>query len=98
MFVLVVRMEIHIPYSRSLKEKRMVRRSLLDGLRREFGVSCAEVDHPDAHQILSVGAAAVNGDAPLLDRMGMDIRSYVERRGEGMITSYRSECLPWRWE
>ncbi len=76
----------------------MLRRSLLDGLRKEFGLSCAEVATPDAHQVLSLGAVAVNGSGPLLERMGQDIRSYVERQGDGMISSYRAECLPWRWE
>ena len=98
MFVLVVEMEIHIPYSRSLKEKRSVRRSLMDGLRRTFGVCIAEVDRPDAHQVLALGATAVNGDVELLERMGRDIRSYVERRGDGMISTFRAACLPWRWE
>lgn len=98
MFVLVIEMEIHIPYSRSLKEKRSVRRSLMDGLRQTFGVCVAEVDHPDAHQVLALGVTAVNGNVELLDRMGRDIRTYVERQGDGMISTFRAACLPWRWE
>ena len=98
MFILVVAMEIHIPYSRSLKEKRSVRHSLMEGLRRTFGVCVAEVEHPDAHQLLSLGATAVSGDAELLDRMGRDIPAYVERQGDGVIASFKTACVPWRWE
>ena len=95
MFLLVVEMEIHIPFSRSLKEKRGVKLPLVEGLRRTFGLAVAEVDHPDSHQVLSLGLAGVSGDPGLLERMGTDVRSWVETHTDATLASYRAECLPW---
>lgn len=95
MFLLVVEMEIHIPYSRSLKEKRSVKLPLVEGLRRSFGLAVAEVDHADRHQTLALGAAGVSGDAGLLERMGADVRNWVETHTDATLAAYRAECLPW---
>jgi uncharacterized protein YlxP (DUF503 family) len=95
MFLLVVEMEIHIPFSRSLKEKRGVKLPLIEGLRRSFGLVVAEVDRTDAHQVLALGAAGVSGDAALLERMAEDVRSWVESHTDGTLAAYRAECLPW---
>jgi uncharacterized protein YlxP (DUF503 family) len=95
MFLLVVEMVIHIPFSRSLKEKRGVKLPLVEGLRRSFGLAVAEVDRADAHQVLALGAAGVSGDAALLERMGGDVRSWVETHTDGTLAAYRAECLPW---
>lgn len=98
MFLLVVEMEIHIPYSRSLKEKRGVKLPLVEGLRRTFGLAVAEVEHADNHQLLALGAAGVSGDPALLERMGADARNWVETHTDGTLAAYRAECLPWGHE
>lgn len=95
MFLLVVEMEVHIPFSRSLKEKRGVKLPLVEGLRHTFGLAVAEVDRADNHQVLVLGAAGVSGDPGLLERMGSDARSWIENHTDGTLASYRAECLPW---
>jgi hypothetical protein len=30
--------------------------------------------------------------------MGRDIHAYVERQGDGVIASFKTACVPWRWE
>jgi uncharacterized protein YlxP (DUF503 family) len=59
MFVLVLDVELHVPASHSLKDKRQVVSALLDGARRRYGVSVAEVDHQDQWQRASIGVAVV---------------------------------------
>jgi uncharacterized protein YlxP (DUF503 family) len=53
--------EIHIPTSNSLKDKRMVVRPLLDGARARFHVSAAEVDFHDQWRRALLGFAVVSG-------------------------------------
>ena len=48
-------LDIHIPESRSLKDKRQVLRSLKDRLRRRFNVAVAELEHQDVWQHAVVG-------------------------------------------
>ena len=47
MVVGLATIELHIPASHSLKDKRQVLKSLLDTTRQKFNVSAAEVDHLD---------------------------------------------------
>lgn len=60
MHVAVVRFELHIPHSRSLKEKRAVVRPIVEGLRHRFSLSVAEVDHQDTWQRTAIAVAVVS--------------------------------------
>lgn len=60
MHVAVVRLELHIPTSRSLKEKRAALRPIVEGIRHRFQVSVAEVGYQDKWQRALVGLAVVS--------------------------------------
>ena len=60
MHVAVVQCELHIPTSRSLKEKRAVLRPIVEGLRHRFQISVAEVDYQDKWQRSLIGMAVVS--------------------------------------
>jgi uncharacterized protein YlxP (DUF503 family) len=60
-------LEIHLPESRSLKDKRQVLRSLKDRLRHRFNVSVAELDGQDSWQRATVGVVAISADAAYLE-------------------------------
>ncbi len=62
MYTLTARFTFHIPYAVSLKDKRQVRRSLIDKARSKFNASVAEVDTQDVIKTLTIGAAVVSGD------------------------------------
>lgn len=57
-----MRIELLIPGSRSLKEKRRPLKSLVERLRNRFHVSVAEVAHQDLHQRATIGVAVVAAD------------------------------------
>ncbi len=59
MFLLGFEVELQIPDAASLKDKRQVVTSMLDGARRRYGVSAAEIDHQDLWQRATLGFAAV---------------------------------------
>jgi uncharacterized protein len=63
MHVVAVEIEIRIPASQSLKDRRQVVRALLDGVRRRFEVSAAEVGGQDTWQRATLGFAIVASDA-----------------------------------
>ena len=54
---------LHLPASRSLKEKRQVVRSLTERLRRQFNVAVAEVEEQDTWQTAVLGLAVVSNEA-----------------------------------
>jgi uncharacterized protein YlxP (DUF503 family) len=57
----VLTLELHLPLSTSLKDKRSVLKPVLEGSRTRFGVAAAEVDHQDLRQRSVVAFAAVAG-------------------------------------
>ncbi|MBX5464930.1 MAG: DUF503 domain-containing protein [Clostridia bacterium] len=87
--VAVARVQINLPGSRSLKEKRAVLRALLDRLRRRFNVSAAEVGVRDAHQLAEIGIAVVSDEASvarrLLDEAVHFLETSVELDGRARV-------------
>ncbi len=67
MVVTVVTWELSIPGCSSLKEKRMVVRSLKDRMRNKFNVSVAETGHQDVLTRAELSAALVATDQRFAD-------------------------------
>jgi uncharacterized protein YlxP (DUF503 family) len=67
MHAVALQVDIRIPDARSLKDRRQVVRSLLDGARHRFGVSAAEVGGQDTWQRASLGFALVASEARLAE-------------------------------
>jgi len=80
-----------IPHARSLKEKRMVARSLIEKARRRFNASIAEVDTQELHQMLTVGVAVVSGDAAHARAMLEEIVRAMEEMADAELVSVRYE-------
>jgi len=62
MHVLSTKLTFSIQGAVSLKDKRQVRRSLIEKVRNRFNVSISEVDMQDVHQTLVIGVAVVSGE------------------------------------
>ena len=75
MHVVGFEVEIRIPESRSLKDRRQVVRSLLDGARQRFSVSAAEVGGQDTWQRATLGFAVVSSEA----RLAEDVVDQIDR-------------------
>jgi uncharacterized protein YlxP (DUF503 family) len=67
--------EIRIPDSHSLKDRRQVVRSLLDGARRRFSVSAAEVGGQDTWQRATLGFAVVASES----RLAQEVVDQIDR-------------------
>ena len=75
MHAAVVRYDLHVPQSRSLKAKRAAIKPLLEGARHRFAVSTAEVGYHDQWQRSEIAFAAVASSSRHLD----DILDSVDR-------------------
>lgn len=69
MVVGVCTVELFIPESHSLKEKRQVLHSLKDRLRGKFNLSVAEVDAMELWQKAVLGMACVANDGTHVDQV-----------------------------
>ncbi|HEV2388909.1 MAG TPA: DUF503 domain-containing protein [Candidatus Acidoferrales bacterium] len=80
-------LDIHLPESRSLKDKRHVIQSLKDRLRHRFNVSVAELDHQDLWQRSVVGIVAISSDAAYLEHSLQAALEESERLlGRGLVS------------
>jgi uncharacterized protein YlxP (DUF503 family) len=86
MHIYSAKLTFHIPQAASLKDKRQVRRSLLDKTRRRFNVSLAEVDTQDVRQTLTLGAALVSGSAAHARESLDALIGYMEQAAEAELT------------
>ncbi|HOQ10572.1 MAG TPA: DUF503 domain-containing protein [Syntrophomonadaceae bacterium] len=60
MFVVYGKIELHLPYTSSLKEKRKTVQAIIAKVRKRFNVSICEVDHHELWQRSTIGFAAVS--------------------------------------
>jgi uncharacterized protein YlxP (DUF503 family) len=72
-FVGLSTIDLTIPDSHSLKEKRQVVRSILDRIRSRFNVSACEADHLDEWQRATLAFAVVANDKDFVHECLMHI-------------------------
>jgi uncharacterized protein YlxP (DUF503 family) len=87
MFVASVRVELHLPYAASLKDKRQVLKSLKDRM-KNVGAAVAEVDHLDLWQRAALGLAVVAGEAEVLAGRLAALREIVDRQEDAHVLDW----------
>ncbi len=92
MVVGVCTLELEIPASHSLKDKRHVVKSLTTRVRRDFNVSVAEVDSLDNWQHAILGIVCVSSDANYARGLLEKVIDNIERsRVDAVIADYSIE-------
>jgi uncharacterized protein len=86
-------LEIHLPYSHSLKEKRAVLRKIRDRLRSRFNVAVAELDDRDVWQVATLGIVSISDSQPLLDAVLRDVLRESERILGDDVASHEIEMF-----
>jgi uncharacterized protein YlxP (DUF503 family) len=92
MVVGLLSIELHLPGSRSLKDKRMVLRGIKDRLRK-FNVAVAEVDHHDLWQRAALGVVTISTANAHADRELAAVVDEIERLEPGLITRTEVDYL-----
>ena len=91
MKIAVMTFRLRAPWVRSLKEKRMIVKSLIAKLQNRFHVSAAEVDEQDFHQIIVIGVAAIVPHNAVADSLMEEISLFVENNTEAEILNEERE-------
>jgi hypothetical protein len=86
-------LEIFLPASQSLKDKRRVVRSLKDRLRSRFNVAVAEIDHQDTHQRATLGVVSIASGRLQIEQLFESVRAEVERNLPGDLVQAEIEIL-----
>ena len=93
MIVAVALFELHIEFAQSLKEKRMVVRSLRDKLRRRFNISANEVAFHDLHQRARLAVSFIADRRDSADSLLDQVQNFVESHADAQLTGWTAEKL-----
>ena len=85
MIIAAMTFRLHAPWVHSLKEKRMIVKSLVAQLQNKFHVSAAEIDEQDVHQIIVIGVAVIVPNNSLADSLMDEISQFVETATDAEI-------------
>jgi hypothetical protein len=89
MVVGIVRMELFVPGSQSLKDKRQVVRSIKERLRERVHASVAEVDHQELWQRAALGIAVVGADGGQVRDMLQSARHIVDQYLQAQVLDWQ---------
>jgi len=93
MIVAVLTVELYLPGSASLKDKRAILRQLKDRLANKFNISIAEVDHQDKWQRAQLGIAQVGSDYKFLEKSMNTILQVIDENDAAEVTEHLIEYL-----
>jgi Uncharacterized protein conserved in bacteria len=75
----------------SLKEKRMVVKSIVDKTKHKFNVSVAEIEDQDLHQSIVIGIACVSTDKRHADSQIQNVINFIEDNTDAVVESIETE-------
>lgn len=84
---------LRAPWVHSLKEKRMIVKSLVAKLQNKFHVSAAEIDEQDVHQIIVIGVASIVPHNAMADSLMDEISEFVVSNTEAEIVEETREVI-----
>ena len=93
MKILVIKVDLRAIYVHSLKEKRMIVKSLIGKLENKFNISVREVDDQDLHQRISIGIVKIDLNNKQCDQSKEKIISFIEEHCEAEIIDIESEII-----
>ena len=91
MMIATMTFRFHAPWVHSLKEKRMVIKSIAAKIQNKFHVSVAETEAQDIHQLLVIGIAAIVPNNAMADSLMDEISNFVVENTEAEILEEQRE-------
>lgn len=86
MLVGTLQIKCYAPYVHSLKEKRMIVKSITGKLKNKFNVSVGEVGQQDIHQTIIIGVATIADSTAQCDSILDHILDFIEEHCEAEMT------------
>lgn len=93
MKILVIKVDLRAPYAHSLKEKRMIVKSIIAKLQNKFNISIREVENQDLHQKISIGMVKLDLNSKDSDQSMEKIINFIEENCDAEIIDIESEII-----
>ncbi|MGY0373655.1 DUF503 domain-containing protein [Clostridium sp. JNZ J1-5] len=93
MIIGTAKVYLYANWVHSLKEKRMVVKSIIGKVKHRFNVSIAEVENQDYHQSIVIGIACVTNSSRLANSIIQNVVEYIEGNTEALVEKVETEVL-----
>ena len=77
----------------SLKEKRMIVKSITEKARHKFNISIAEVEQQDRHKLIAIGFACVTNEVNHANSIIDNVINFIEKSTDAVILDTVMEIL-----
>ncbi|MCI9062256.1 MULTISPECIES: DUF503 domain-containing protein [Romboutsia] len=91
MRIIVMKVTLRADWAHSLKEKRMVVKSIIAKLQNKFNISVGEIENQDIHNLITIGIASIALDAKVCDSTIEHIINYIEDITDAEIINIEQE-------
>lgn len=93
MKIFILKIDLRANWVHSLKEKRMVIKSIMKKLQNTFNISVSEIENQDIHQRITIGIAGITLDSSQCDSTKEKIISFIESNTEAEIIEIEEEVI-----
>jgi len=84
---------LHINMAYSLKDKRMIIKSLIDRMKNKFNISVSEVELQDIHKKACIGFACVTSKSSHAESIVNNVINFIENNTDAEIYDIQTEIL-----
>ncbi|MBP1743935.1 MAG: hypothetical protein H6Q58_913 [Firmicutes bacterium] len=84
---------LHANWVHSLKEKRMIVKSITAKVQNKFNVSVAEIEDLDLHQSIVIGLACVSNSTKIANSIIQSVVNFIESNTEAELLDYQIEII-----
>ncbi|HEX9025555.1 MAG TPA: DUF503 domain-containing protein [Clostridium sp.] len=93
MNILIMEVTLRASWVHSLKEKRMVVKSIVQKLKNKFNISVAEVDNQDIHNTIVIGITGICANSSQSDSTMEHIITFIECNTDAEIVDVQKEDI-----
>ena len=88
-----ISVKLYAPWVHSLKEKRMIVKSITSKIRNKFNVSISEIDEQDTHKTIVIGICLVTTETSYANSVLDKVLDFIEFNTEANIVESKIEII-----
>lgn len=93
MNILFMKITLRASWVHSLKEKRMIVKSIVQKLKNKFNISVSEVEEQDVHKTIVIGIVGICANSAQSDSTMENIITFIECNTDAEIVDIQNENI-----
>lgn len=93
MLIGICKINLFLPNSHSLKDKRNMLKSIKLRIRNRYNVSVSEIDNSNLWKNTTLGIAGIGNDKKYLNKVLNEIILFLEKQNEFQLTKYEINII-----